>query len=226
MPIAPLKKRPARRADSARLADRVYGQLLSAILTGRLAPGTVVSELALARELSVSRTPIHDALRQLGKDGLVHQESRRRAVVAALTREDVRDIFDMRILLETEAARRAALRIDRPTLAGLRAEAQALAEAKRNAAWKQRWVDFDETFHAAIARAAGSPRLAADINRYRLIHRGLNQMATTVDVLQNALAEHDRILEALDQRDPKTAAVAMEAHIKEWQAFFVNKMAR
>jgi DNA-binding GntR family transcriptional regulator len=172
----------------------------------------------------VSRTPIHDALRQLGKDGLVQQESRRRAVVVALSRHDVQDIFDMRCLLETEAARRAATRIDRQTLTRLRAQAASLADTERDSSWKDRWVDFDEDFHAAIAQASQSPRLRADINRYRLLHRGLNQMATTVVVLQTALAEHVRILNALDSRDPGAAAKAMAAHIHEWQTYFVNHM--
>jgi GntR family transcriptional regulator, rspAB operon transcriptional repressor len=212
----------AKTTDAVRLADSVYMTLLEAILSGRLTPGMVVSELALSRELKVSRTPVHDALRQLGKDGLVQQETRRRAMIVAVSREDVQDIFEMRRLLETEAARRAATRMDRQTLAQLRAMADELAQGKRDRAWMQRWADFDEQCHATIARASGSARLASDIARYRLLHRGLNQIATTVEVLEQAFEEHLRILEALDRRDSKAAAHAMEEHIREWQAYFVN----
>lgn len=222
MALIALKRRRSTKLQDTRLGDRVYESLLRAILTGKLQPGTVLSELSLSRELAVSRTPIHDALRQLGKDGLVQQESRRRAVVVALSRDDVRDIFDMRCLLESEAANRAATRIDRQTLAGLRARAMAFVETKRDSTWKDRWVDFDEDFHAAIAQSTGSPRLAADINRYRLLHRCLNQMATTVEVLQQALAEHLKILDALDERDAHAATAAMALHIREWQTYFVN----
>jgi DNA-binding GntR family transcriptional regulator len=213
-----------RKADAPRLADAVYVTLLEAILAGRLAPGTVVSELALSRQLRVSRTPVHDALRKLGKDGLVQQATRCRATVVAVTREDVQDIFEMRRLLEAEAARRAATRIDRQTLAQLRSAADELAHGRRNRSWIRRWADFDEQCHAAIAQASGSPRLASDIARYRLLHRALNQAATTVDVLQQAFEEHLRILKALDRRDPDAAARTMEEHIREWQAYFANHM--
>jgi DNA-binding GntR family transcriptional regulator len=211
-----------RDTDAARLSDSVYQALLEAIVAGKLAPGTIVSEVALARELKVSRTPVHDALRQLAKDGLVKQQANRRAVIAQFSREDLRDIFDMRKLLEGEAARLAATRIDRPTLARLRVAADALAKGQKRPDWLERWADFDEDFHASIAQAAGSPRLYQDIVRYRLLHRAFNTLTTTVEVLQQALEEHNRILAALEKRDPKEASREMVSHIQEWQTYFVN----
>ncbi len=109
---------PTGRSD-ARLSDAVYETVMKAIVAGQVAPGTVISEVRLAKQLGVSRTPVHDALRQLTKDGLIEQRANHRAEVAQFSREDVRDIFDMRILLESEAARRAAARIDRATIQGL-----------------------------------------------------------------------------------------------------------
>jgi len=212
--------------DQARLSDAVYETLLEAILGGRLAPGTIVSEVSLAKQLDVSRTPVHDALRQLAKDGLVAQQANRRAVIATFSADDVHDIFEMRKLLECEAARRAATRIDRPTLANLRGLAEALAKGRKKPDWLARWADFDEEFHAAIARAAGSPRLYQDIVRYRVLHRGFNKLATNVEVLQQALDEHGRILDALERRDADAAAAAMAEHIQEWQAYFVNHFPR
>jgi len=215
-----------------RLSDSVYETLLEAILVGKLPPGTVVSEVSLARQLTVSRTPVHDALRQLSKDGLVLQKANHRAVVAKFTPEDIFDIFEMRKLLEGEAAHRAATRIDRQTLSALRATADSLGktQAKSNDAhaadWLARWIDFDEDFHSQIAKASGSLRLWQDINRYRLLHRGLNKQATTVESLKQALQEHVRILEALEERNPDTAAKAMIEHIQEWQAYFVNHFPR
>ena len=213
-------------ADQARLSDAVYETLLEAILGGRLAAGAIVSEVALAKQLDVSRTPVHDALRQLAKDGLVAQQANRRAVIATFSADDVQDIYEMRKLLETEATRRAATRIDRPTLANLRSLAEALAKGRKKPDWLARWADFDEEFHAAIARAAGSPRLYQDIVRYRTLHRGFNKLATNVDVLQQALDEHGRILDALERRDGAAAAQAMADHIQEWQAYFVNHFPR
>src|SRR5579871_4312007 len=90
------------------LAESVYQHILEAILSGRLASGTEMSEVALAAELGVSRTPVHEALRRLAADGLVDSLAHRQARVATFTRQDVVDIYEMRGVLETAAAERAA----------------------------------------------------------------------------------------------------------------------
>lgn len=214
-----------KRQDKAqRTADSVYGSILADILAGRLVSGTPLSELSLSRDLRVSRTPVHEAIRLLVNDGLVHQTTHHRAVVAALGKEDVQDLFDMRRLLESEAARRAASRMDRQTLTRLQATAEFLAAEPGASDWTERWASFDEDFHSSIARASGSPRLFQDIGRYRLLHKGLNRHATTADILQQALQEHVRILEALNQRNGDAAAKAMDEHISEWQRFFTNRI--
>jgi len=213
---------PEPEAEPSRLSDAVYERLLESILDGKLTPGTVLSEVALAKEMAVSRTPVHDALRQLAKDGLIHQEVNRRATVVTVSKEDVYDIFEMRKILESEAAKRAADRIDRPTLARLRGIAETLAATRDRPDWLARWADFDEEFHATIARASGSPRLAADIGRYCLLHRFFNRKVTEVQVLQPALEEHLAILDALEAHDAEAARQAMFDHIREWQAYFVN----
>lgn len=209
--------------NQLRLSDAVYETLLEAILSGRLATGAVVSEVALAAQLQVSRTPVHDALRQLTKDGLIGQEANRRAVVAKFTAEDVFDVFEMRKLLEGEAARRAATRMDRPARADLRNVMAELARTLDDPGGVARWTDFDDQFHAAIAQACGSKRLAQDISRYRMLHRGFNRLTTTVQVLQQAMVEHARILDALDARSAKAAQAAMVEHLEEWQAYFVRQ---
>lgn len=213
-----------RKQKAQRTADFVYSAILADILAGRLLPGAPLSELSLSRELRVSRTPVHEAIRLLVNDGLVCQTTHHRAVVAALSKEDVQDLFDMRRLLETEAARRAASRMDRQTLARLQSTADALAADPSASDWTERWASFDEDFHSSIARASGSPRLFQDIGRYRLLHKGLNRHATTADILQQALQEHVRILDALNQRHGDAAAKAMDDHISEWQRFFANRI--
>ena len=209
-----------------RLSDAVYETLLDAILSGHMETGAVISEVSLAQQLEVSRTPVHDALRQLANDGLVIQEANRRAVVAKFTADDVYDIFDMRILLEAEAARRAATRMDRPARLELREAMEELSRDLTDPAWVARWTEFDDQFHSAIAVASGSRRLIQDISRYRTLHRSINRILTTLHVLQQALVEHRHILDALDARDPINAAAAMTEHIVEWQAYFVRQFKR
>jgi DNA-binding GntR family transcriptional regulator len=208
------------------LSDKVYETLLEAIVSGQLVPGVELSVVGLAKELDVSRTPVHDALRQLAHDGLVEQEVNRKARVASFTRDDVFEIFEMRKLLEGAAAEKAASGIDEKTLSALQAEADHLASSPNTVDWVQRWINYDEEFHNAIARASGNRRLWKDIARYRLLHRGFNQMATNAEVLQKALAEHQAILKALTKRDAAKTSAAMVSHIATWQAFFVKNFPR
>ena len=207
------------------LVDSVYQLLLERILNGSLRSGTVVSELALAGELGVSRTPVHDAVRQLAKDGLVTRQGKRRARVAAFSADDVYEIFEMRKFLEGPAAELAAGRMDRRQLAPLRAEAQALRADPDGPDWIERWAEFDDHFHRWIAEASGSRRLADDINRYRLLHKGINRVSTDRVSLRRAMKEHLSILEALERRDGPRARERMVAHIATWQEFFFRRVA-
>jgi GntR family transcriptional regulator, rspAB operon transcriptional repressor len=207
-----------------RVTEEVYERLLSKILDQELAPGTPVSELSLAKQLGVSRTPVHRAVRELIADGLIVERDRKRPVVAIFSGDDVIDLFEMRKLLEGEAAFRSASRMDRPTLLKLREAAAQVRRGLRRARLLDLWTAFDEEFHQQIARCAGSPRLLADIARYRLIHRGLNKTLFTRELVPQALAEHEAILDALERRDAVDARNAMTRHIGEWQAFYASSL--
>lgn len=205
------------------LSQSVYRELFNRILTGELPPGSVVSEKQLADVLGVSRTPVHSAVLQLVKDGLVTQEANHRPVIGRVSEVDVEEIFDMRRLLEGEAARRAASRIDRGTLARLRAAADDLEREGLRTGALARWADFDDLFHDAIAAACGSSRLAADIQRYRMVHHALNRLRMTENLIPQALQEHIAILSALEARDPGRASSAMDEHLREWKAFYLQQ---
>ncbi len=205
------------------VSQTVYRELFNRILTGELPPGSTVSEKQLAELLGVSRTPVHNAVLQLVKDGLVTQEANHRPVIGRVSESDVAEIFDMRRLLEGEAARRAASRMDRATLSRLRAAADLLARQGSRSGALARWADFDDLFHEAIAAACGSQRLSADIRRYRMVHHALNRLRMTEDLIPQALQEHIAILSALETRDADGAAAAMDEHLSEWKAFYLQQ---
>jgi DNA-binding GntR family transcriptional regulator len=106
----------------------------------------------------------------------------------------------------------------------LESDLQAFRKSKQTAASINQWVKLDDEFHSAIANAAGSPRLAADIDRYRLLHRIFNRSHTDVNVLQQAITEHADILAALKRRDSAAAREKMCTHLEEWQRFFANHL--
>ncbi len=208
------------------LSHIVYETLLEAIVSGGLPTGTILSEVAVARQLEVSRTPVHDALLQLAQDGLVERAANRRARVSQFTRDDVFEIFELRKILEGHATELAAGSMDQRQLGPLRATANMLAASQETVDWQMQWTDFDDDFHSTIAESSGNKRLALDIGRYRLLHRGFNKLGTDVPSLQRALAEHLEILDALEARDGVRARKAMVAHIGAWQKYFVDNFPR
>lgn len=217
---------PAQPADAGdALADAAYQAILAEIFGGRMRSGESISEVELSRRLGMSRTPVHQAVRELVRDGLLTQAPGRRPVFHAFTSADVQEIYQMRLLLETEAAALAALRLDRPTLQKLMADC---AELRRNldaGDVLSRWADLDERFHREIALASGNGRLAQDIFRYRLVHRGFNTIRFTADLIPQSLLEHEKVLAALDARDAQAARDAMTTHLREWQAYYVRSFA-
>jgi len=215
-------KTPIQACGDEALSETVYHRLLRDILTGHYPSGTVLSELGLGRALGVSRTPVHDALTQLAKDGLVQRERNCRARVVGITPDDIFEVFEMRKMLEGPAAELAAVRMDRRQLAPLRAAIDQLRAMPRGKDWTTQWAEFDDFFHCTIAEASGNLRLAKDINRYRLLHKGFNRMATEPGCLQAAMAEHAGILEALEMHNGPLARERMVAHIAAWQDFFIR----
>jgi DNA-binding GntR family transcriptional regulator len=197
------------------LVEAAYEAILENILSGSLASGTVVSEVSLAHDLNVSRTPVHQALARLAKDGLIEHRSGRKPRIARFGREDVIEIYDMRLLLETSATQRAAKRIDPRLVADLTREADALAAAPDGADWTRQALDFDVRFHDTLAVASGNRRLRQEISKYRLLVRAFCRMIGNTENLREALAEHQTVLKALADRHPAAAGQAMAQHVQK-----------
>jgi DNA-binding GntR family transcriptional regulator len=210
-----------------RMSDVVYERLLEDILSGRRQAGEPLSELALTKVLKVSRTPIHNAMLQLIKDGVVKQDPNCRPVVMGIESKDIVEIFEMRILLEGETAYRATTRMPVKTLRKLKRLHDKTAAPQPRKKWLKGWADYDAEFHRAIAENSGSRRLANDVSRYRLLHRGLNlfgfdEEEAPLNTLQTAVDEHAQILDAIKQGNGRAARSAMQNHLRRWQKFFAK----
>ena len=197
------------------LVEAAYEAILDNILSGSLPSGAVVSEVSLAQELHVSRTPIHQALAQLAKEGLIEHHAGRKPRIARFGREDVIEIYDMRLLLETAAAQRAAKRIDPKVLADLARDAEALAAAPDSAEWNRKALDFDVRFHDALAAASGNRRLRQEIAKFRLLVRAFCRMTGNAENLRESLKEHQVVLKALADKTPAAAGQAMAHHVQK-----------
>jgi DNA-binding GntR family transcriptional regulator len=197
------------------LVESAYEAILENVLSGTLPSGTVVSEVSLARDLNVSRTPVHQALARLAKEGLIEHKAGRKPRVVRFGREDVIEIYDMRLLLETAAAQRAAKRLDPRVLADLARDADALAAAPDSPEWTRQALDFDVRFHDTLAAGSGNRRLRQEIAKYRLLVRAFCRMTGSAGNLREALAEHQNVLKALVDRQPAAAGQAMARHVQK-----------
>jgi len=196
------------------LGVSVYDAILENILSGALPSGAEVSEVSLAQELHVSRTPVHEAIKKLAKDGLIVHESGRRPRVARFSRKEIAELYEMRKILEGAAVERAAERMDDGAIRDLRKRADDLASGHhKEAEWKRRALDFDQHFHDTLARASGCVRLHEDVQRYRLLVRAFCRITGSVENLSQALEEHRKIIKALKARNADAARKAMAAHI-------------
>jgi GntR family transcriptional regulator, rspAB operon transcriptional repressor len=163
--------------DNGQNTDDVYERVRAAILDGDLAPGAVMSQVALADELGISRTPLREALRMLQSERLVEAEPNRRVRVAPMSPADLEELYVMRVTLEAEALRLSVPLMapeDLARLEGDMAEMAHYADAKDY----RRWVVPHRHFHRALTAPAGGRvndvlgQFFDHSERYRRLHIG------------------------------------------------------
>ena len=146
------RRAPPRRDN----VEQVYRRVREAILEGEIEPGAVMSQVALADELGVSRTPLREALRMLQSEGLVDAQANRRVTVRPISATDLEELVVMRVALETEAMRLSVDRLSPEEIAALEgrlAEMAHFAEAKDYARWTLPHIAFHRGLTAPPARA-------------------------------------------------------------------------
>jgi GntR family transcriptional regulator, rspAB operon transcriptional repressor len=197
-------------SQNGRGTEAVYARLREAILEGRIAPGATMSQVALADELGISRTPLREALRMLQTEGLVEAEPNRRVRVAPVSLADLEELYVMRVTLESEAIRLAVPRMTAEHFArleGFNAEMAHFADARDY----RRWVIPHAAFHRALIAPAGERfasvlgQLFDHAERYRRMHIGHGPSAW-------ATADHRSILDACKRRDREAAGCLLAHH--------------
>jgi len=198
-------------AATRTLAAHARQAVLAAIADGRMAAGERYSVAQLAEQLGISRTPVREALLVLEREGRVRFERNRGVRVLETTAADVAEVFELRLLLEVPAAVKACGIVDADAL---QVELDAMGERSR-AGDEPGFMDRDERFHELILLAAGNRRLAAIVAGLRDTVRGRG--ASTVGrsrSLDEILAEHGAILDALRSGDADRAGAAMRYHLR------------
>jgi len=202
--------RRAATTDGSSQVERAYRSIKAGIIEGRYPGGAALSEVALATEHGMSRTPIREGLSRLWTEHYLDRVAGHGYFVARLTVESIRDTFDVRRLLEGAAAARAALLATDEQIAQLRTLAAfpMLPDAYRQA------EAANARFHLAIAAAANN-RLALELIERCLaqVDRFMSLGVTFGPISHGASAAHLAIVEAIAAREPEAAQQRMEEHL-------------
>jgi DNA-binding GntR family transcriptional regulator len=192
------------------LRQSVYDALIDLIVGGELPPGQHMVETDLARQLGVSRQPIREALHRMEAEGWVDLRPSQGAFVHVPTDQEVDELLDVRVLLEAEAARRAAGTATPEQVARLR-EVCGEGEAATEADDFGRAVAANDAFHAEVAAIAGNSVLAelADIvgRRVQWYYR---IVAPTRG--HGSWAEHEEMIDAIEAGDAERAQLLARKH--------------
>ena len=199
-----------------RAVDRVYTRLRADILGGVHPSGARIGEAELAEATGSSRTPVREALRRLEVEGLVEILPHRGARVPGWTSDDLEEIYDLRMLLEGAAARRAADRIESKDTDRL-AELCDLIEEAAEPGDRQdldRVAELNAEFHGIVRAAAASARLVAMLNtvtQLPLVMRTFHRYSP--DDLGRSFAHHRELVAALGAGDGTWAESVTRAHV-------------
>ena len=209
--MSPTHLPPLTLADAENTVEAVTQTLRQAILRGALAGGQILRQESLAKQLGVSRVPVREAIRQLSSEGLVQITTYRGAVVAALSADDIREIYDIRVGLETTALRLALPHLS-PAMLG---RAAAVLEEIEAAIEAVEWGARNWLFHITLYTPAQRPRLLAlirtmhdNVGRYLQVYPALMQQQ------HYSQQEHQQLLAACQAQDEQAALRILRQHLE------------
>jgi DNA-binding GntR family transcriptional regulator len=208
---------PARAAqtDAISLVDEAYQALKTAIRENVFPPGHQAAEPEIARQLGMSRTPVHEAIIRLQEEGLVQVLPRRGILICPISADDMREIYDVLIAVEGTAAALLAGQLQELAEQAADALEQETSQMEQALGGEKLpdWAAADERFHQLLTERCGNRRLARiaatvrdQSHRARLFTLHLRPLPTA------SAAEHRRITDAIRAGDAAEAEIAARAH--------------
>jgi len=195
------------------LHEQVAQQLRQLLVEGQIAPGAKLNERALCEVLHVSRTPLREAIKMLAAEGLVELLPNRGAVAVTLSLDDVLHAFEVMAGLEALSGELAVQRITDAELAEIRA-----LHFEMLASWTRRdlsaYYRLNALIHRAINAAAKNPVLSATYNQVNARLQALRFRSNQdEDKWQQAVAEHEQMVQALSTRDAPAMRRVLTQHL-------------
>ena len=192
------------------LYQEVAELLRQRIFNRELTPGSWIDELKLAEEYGISRTPLREALKVLAAEGLVTMKVRRGAYVTEVSERDLTDVYHLLALLESDAAGVVATQATDAQLKELQTLHRELEKSVSN---REKFFQINERFHMRLLEIADNrwrDQMVADLRKVMKLNRHNSLLKN--GRIEESLAEHQAILNALLARDAMATAQAMRAH--------------
>ena len=199
---------------SISIADQIFEQLEKDILSGRYARGEILSEVSLAKQLGVSRTPVREAIRRLEQENIL-QETGRGLLVVGISQEDMMDMYEIRLQIEGLAARRAAARITDAELSAMQVtlDLQRFYVEKGAESNADQIKNLDSQFHEQLYQSSGSKAFCDTLlSLHKKITKFRRASVSKRSRAMQSIEEHETIYEALAKHDPEAAANAVREH--------------
>ncbi|GAA4434578.1 GntR family transcriptional regulator [Bremerella cremea] len=207
--------------------QQAYNYIQERILSGDLPGGSQISELAMAKEIGMSRMPIREAIRQLEVEGLVRQVPRFGTIVHSLDRSEMAELYEVREALESHAAESVAEYLSNEDkqillllcqkLMEIARELKASGEKTFSPKQLQSFLAADMGFHMIILRASGNRRMIKIVSDLRVLSRifTAKREPHNLKIVASVYRFHRRILRALRKADGEAARHWMKEHIRE-----------
>jgi DNA-binding GntR family transcriptional regulator len=193
------------------IREAAYKHLRGAILSGSLLPGERISEPALAETLGLSRTPIREALQTLAKEGLVEVIPHKGARVRQLSVKEIEEVYQVRAVLESEAARLAACYATEAEVGEIFAGLEHLTKLDPDDLTAQRQADM--CFHSCFVAAGHNGTLERLFNDLQGSLSLLRTYTSNLSQTAETQAQHFAIAEAIRDKQPEVAANAAKVHV-------------
>jgi DNA-binding GntR family transcriptional regulator len=199
------------------LKETAYNLIKDKLLNLEFSPGSRIREDLLAEEISMSRTPVREAVNQLVREGLINDIPRKGLFFIEMTKEEINDLIDVRLALESLAVMKCIERIDEKGLKGLEDILKATEENFKRGEYKI-CNEMDSQFHQEISKLAGNRKLflyLKEIENFMRIVRNIEKMTMAGQKIEKSLEQHWDMYYCIMARDNKAAVEAVVRNIEQ-----------
>jgi len=206
------------------LREVVYDSLKKSILHGKLKAGQRLIEETLANQIGISRTPVREAFHKLERDDLVSRLPKGGFAVREFTKEDVQEIFGIRIALESYAAYLAAIHITVDKISTLEhkvTESENALKKREN----ERAVQLHTEFHDLLYKSCKSKKLIEMINNFRdYFYRYRSALLHAPEGFKTSASDHQQMIEAMKEKNPKLVESLVRSHLERGREIVLKEI--